>query len=76
MISWVKFLTLVACKMITTFSYQAWKDKFVAGYVSIAGVFGGSAKAIRAIVSGNHMKILVLHTNGYTVSVCENKSEL
>ncbi|XP_063679907.1 phospholipase A2 group XV-like [Bolinopsis microptera] len=31
---------------------QAWKDKFIDGYVSLAGVFGGASKAIRSIISG------------------------
>jgi len=31
---------------------QDWKDKYIAGYVAVAGVFGGSAKAIRALMSG------------------------
>jgi hypothetical protein len=32
--------------------FQGWKDKYVDGYVALAGVFGGAAKAIRSLVSG------------------------
>lgn len=31
---------------------QEWKDKYVDSYIAIAGVFGGSAKAIRTLTSG------------------------
>ncbi|KAL5258335.1 hypothetical protein ACHWQZ_G008986 [Mnemiopsis leidyi] len=31
---------------------EEWKEKYIEGYVALAGVFGGAAKAIRSLLSG------------------------
>jgi len=31
---------------------QAWKDKFIRSFISLAGVWGGAAKPIRLMISG------------------------
>ena len=42
---------MIAC-FTMYLSLQAWKDKYIEGYVALAGVFGGASKAIRSLVSG------------------------
>lgn len=39
---------------------QAWKDKFLRSFVSLAGVWGGAAKPIRLMTSGDNIDIVVL----------------
>jgi len=35
---------------------QAWKDKYVAGYVAMSAPLGGAAKLFRLYISGKMMK--------------------
>ncbi|KAH3772256.1 phospholipase A2 group XV-like [Dreissena polymorpha] len=36
---------------------QAWKDKFIMGFISLAGVWGGALKPIRLMITGDNLHI-------------------
>lgn len=33
---------------------QAWKDKYIRGFISLAAPWGGAVKALKVMASGNH----------------------
>ncbi|KAH3772297.1 phospholipase A2 group XV-like [Dreissena polymorpha] len=39
---------------------QAWKDKFIMGFISLAGVWGGAAKPIRLMISGDNLNVPIV----------------
>lgn len=39
---------------------QTWKDKYVRSMISLAGVWGGSVKALKAFASGDNFGVLVI----------------
>ncbi|XP_052232575.1 phospholipase A2 group XV-like [Dreissena polymorpha] len=40
---------------------QAWKDKFIMGFISLAGVWGGALKPIRLMITGDSLHIPLIN---------------
>lgn len=39
---------------------QEWKDKYIKSFVSLAGVWGGAAKTVRLMTSGDNIDVIVV----------------
>eukprot|EP01125_Pyxidicula_operculata_P021779 TRINITY_DN8631_c0_g1_i1.p1 TRINITY_DN8631_c0_g1~~TRINITY_DN8631_c0_g1_i1.p1 ORF type:complete len:497 (-),score=122.32 TRINITY_DN8631_c0_g1_i1:43-1533(-) len=52
---------------------QAWKDKYIASFVPIAGPWAGSAQALKTVISGDNFGIEVL---GYNLLSLQDVSRL
>lgn len=42
---------------------QAWKDKYIRSFITISGVWGGAAKTLRVMATGDNLGIVVLKAN-------------
>ncbi|CAI9715101.1 group XV phospholipase A2-like [Octopus vulgaris] len=42
---------------------QAWKDKYIKSFITISGVWGGAAKTLRVMASGDNLGIFILKDN-------------
>jgi len=45
---------------LNNYVHLAWKEKFIKNFVSLAGVWGGAAKPVRLMSSGDNLDILVV----------------
>ncbi|GAB1598021.1 group XV phospholipase A2-like [Argonauta hians] len=42
---------------------KAWKDKYIKSFITISGVWGGAAKTLRVMASGDNLGIFILEKN-------------
>jgi len=47
---------------------QAWKDQYIAGFISAAAPWSGASKALRSIVSGTEINVGPIHIDGQTTA--------